>query len=84
MSNVRSYTLEIEHHPEDNGYLARFPALPGCQTWGETYEEAIKHAEDALALYIDVMIEDNEPLPVDSGGPGPVALSVTIRVPEAA
>jgi len=23
-----AYTLEIEHH--DDGYLAYFPALPGC------------------------------------------------------
>ena len=31
-----TYTLEIERH--DDGYLAYFPALPGCQTWGKTYE----------------------------------------------
>jgi hypothetical protein len=33
-----TYTLEIERH--DDGYLAYFPALPGCHTWGKTYETA--------------------------------------------
>ena len=84
MSEVRSYTLVIEHDPDDGGYLASFPALKGCQTWGQTYEEAVRYAEEALALFIEVMIEDNEPLPIDNGGPGVATLSVTIRVPEAA
>lgn len=42
----RTYTLSIERH--DDGYLAYFPALLGCHTWGRTYEEAVKHAEEAL------------------------------------
>jgi predicted RNase H-like HicB family nuclease len=30
--------------------LENAPALEGCNTWGKTYEEAIKHAEEALTL----------------------------------
>jgi predicted RNase H-like HicB family nuclease len=41
-----TYTLEIERG--DDGHLVYFPALPGCHTWGWTYEAAIKHAEEAL------------------------------------
>ena len=44
---VWTYTLEIVRH--DGGYLAYFPALPGCHTWGKTYEAAVKRAEEALA-----------------------------------
>src|SRR5437762_13232436 len=47
-----TYTLEIE--PHDDGYLAHFPALPGCHTWGKTYEAAVKHAEEALIGFFGV------------------------------
>ncbi|MGB8900388.1 MAG: type II toxin-antitoxin system HicB family antitoxin [Methylocella sp.] len=40
--------FSIEQHSDD--YLAYFPALEGYDTWGKTYEEAIKHAEEALTL----------------------------------
>jgi predicted RNase H-like HicB family nuclease len=34
-------------------YLAYFPALEGYNTCGKTYEEAIKHAEETLTLYLE-------------------------------
>ena len=37
--------------------LACFPALEGCDTWGKTYEEAVMHAEEALALYLETFDE---------------------------
>jgi len=49
----RTYTLSIEKHPD--GYLAFFPALEGCNTWGQTYEEAVANAEEALALYLETL-----------------------------
>jgi predicted RNase H-like HicB family nuclease len=48
MSKTLAYSLTIEFDEEERGYLAYFPALPGCHTWGETYEEAVKNAEEAL------------------------------------
>jgi predicted RNase H-like HicB family nuclease len=29
----------IIHHAEEGGYWAEVPALPGCATQGETFEE---------------------------------------------
>ena len=49
-------------HSED-GYWVEFPDLEGCQTFGETLEETIANAEDALGLYLASMIEDGEALP---------------------
>jgi hypothetical protein len=51
LSHVRPsiYPLTIEAHPEDGGYLAYFPTLPGCQTWGETYEAAAPNVEEAAS-----------------------------------
>jgi predicted RNase H-like HicB family nuclease len=48
-----TYTLEIERH--DDAYLAYFPALPGCQTWGKTYEAAVRYAEEALSGYLETL-----------------------------
>ena len=54
-----TYTLEIEHH--DDGYLAYFPALPGCHTWGKTYEAAVRYAEEALTGYLETLAKHGDP-----------------------
>ncbi|GFN22442.1 type II toxin-antitoxin system HicB family antitoxin [Thermanaeromonas sp. C210] len=38
---------------EEGGYIASVPALPGCVTQGETKEEALAMAEDAIRGYIE-------------------------------
>jgi antitoxin HicB len=59
--NTRTYSLSIERHPD--GYLAYFPALEGCNTWGRTYEEAVMHAEEALALYLETFKDLGKSIP---------------------
>ncbi len=73
----RTYALSIEEHPD--GFLASFPALPGCHTWGKTYEAAVKHAVDALALYLEALAAHGDPIPEDSDTNYPVSLGVTVR-----
>lgn len=75
----RTYTLSIEKHPD--GYLAFFPALEGCNTWGRTYEEAVANAEEALALYLETLDQLGKPLPEDKGANQPISLGVTVKVP---
>ena len=36
---------------EENMYCVRFPNLPGCITQGETFEQAISNAQEAMAIY---------------------------------
>lgn len=38
-------------HPQDKGYWVSFPDLDGCLTEGETIEEALYMAQDALGVY---------------------------------
>jgi antitoxin HicB len=59
-----TYTVHIEPG-DDHGYIAFFPALPGCHTEGETVEQTIAMAKEALAGYLAVLIEDGENLPVE-------------------
>lgn len=73
----RTYTLSIEKHPE--GYLASFPALPSCHTWGRTYEEAVKHAGKALRQHLETLSAHGDPLPDDADSNYPVSLSITVR-----
>ena len=63
MIKTLSYPLTIEHCPEDGGYLAVFPTLPGCQTWGETYEAAVRNAEEVLAVFIETLAANSDPIP---------------------
>ena len=51
---------------EEGGFSVSVPALPGCFTEGETIEEAIAMAKEAIALYIESLEEDGEPVPDDS------------------
>ena len=75
----RTYTLSVEKYPD--GYLAYFPALPGCHTWGKTYEDAIKYAEEALAGYLDSLVAHGDRIPEESDTAAPVSLGVTVRTP---
>jgi predicted RNase H-like HicB family nuclease len=75
-----TYTLEIERH--DDGYLAYFPALPGCHTWGKTYEAAVKHAEEALIGFLEALRKNGENVPVERTS-APVALGLVVELPAA-
>lgn len=48
---------------EGGGYIAEFPDLPGCVADGQTIEEAVHEAEDALQAWICSAKEFNDPIP---------------------
>ncbi len=50
--------------PDDGGFHAYVPHLPGCHVGGETLEEAKRNILDAAYLYVKALIERGEPLPV--------------------
>lgn len=46
---------------DENGvFVASVPAIPGCHTQGDTYEEAVKGIEEAIQLCLEVAKEDKE------------------------
>lgn len=51
---------------EDGGYGVYFPDLPGCASYGKTFEEAEKMAIEALGLHIYGMEKDKDELPVSN------------------
>lgn len=51
---------------EEGGFSVAVPALPGCFTQGETIDEAIQMAKDAIILYVESLEADGELVPDDS------------------
>lgn len=49
-------------HPEETGYSVTIPDIEGCFTQGETMDEAVSMAQDA----IDLMLEDCKVCPKPS------------------
>ncbi len=60
--NEYEYTIFL-HAAEEGGFIAEVPALPGCVTQGETLDETIEHAKDAINLYIQTLVERKRPVP---------------------
>lgn len=48
---------------EEGGYCITFPDLPGIVTQGDTMEEALDMAKEALELHLFGMEEDSDPIP---------------------
>jgi predicted RNase H-like HicB family nuclease len=59
---IYNYTVIIDRE-EDGGYHAFCPALPGCHTQGDTYDEVIKNIRDAIKLYLESLKAHHEPIP---------------------
>ena len=53
--------------PDTAGYFVSFPDVPEAMTQGETYEQAMEMAKDALETAQDFYKEKGQPLPKPSG-----------------
>ena len=51
---------------EETGYSVSFPDLDGCLTEGDTLEEAVEMAQEALGLYLVSLEERSISFPVPS------------------
>jgi predicted RNase H-like HicB family nuclease len=50
----------VVHEAEEGGYWAQVPAIPGCATQGETFEELLRNLYEAVegCLAVDVEAVD--------------------------
>ncbi len=58
------YTVVVERD-ESGMYIAYCPALQGCYTQGETYEEVMKNIKEAIELNIEARKEMDEEIPIE-------------------
>ena len=63
-----SYSIVIQPAPE-GGFWAFAPTLPGCFSQGETLDIVMNNIKDAIKGYLDVLKEDGETIPEESGQP---------------
>jgi predicted RNase H-like HicB family nuclease len=40
--------------------------LKGCHSQGDTFEETIENITEAMELYIESLIADNQPIPTEN------------------
>jgi antitoxin HicB len=65
MSN-RPHTFTIVLEPaEEGGFVVTVPALPEVGTQGDTYDEAMSNAREAIELVIEDRLSRGEPIPDD-------------------
>ena len=57
-----NYPIAIEPQP-GSAYGVQFPDLPGCFSAGETLDEAIANASEALAFHIEGLLDAGEKIP---------------------
>ena len=58
------YTVILEREG-DGGYHAFCPALKGCHTQGDTLEEALTNAKEAIGAYLESLEKHGETAPVE-------------------
>jgi predicted RNase H-like HicB family nuclease len=63
MEGRRRFAVAIHPDHEDGGYAASIPSLPGVYGQGETEEEALEDAREALEFTLESMAELGEELP---------------------
>jgi predicted RNase H-like HicB family nuclease len=58
-----NFQVVIEKEPEDEGYSAYSPSLPGCFSNGRTIEEARCNMREAIQQHVAALLADGEPVP---------------------
>ena len=54
--------FELQTEPE-GGYTIAVPSLPGCISYGETFEQAMEMIKDAMEGWLAVAREEGVPIP---------------------
>ncbi|MBB4635275.1 type II toxin-antitoxin system HicB family antitoxin [Longimicrobium terrae] len=50
----------VVHEAEEGGYWAEVPAIAGCATQGETFEELLANLYEAVEACLSVDVEEAE------------------------
>ena len=61
---VLSYRVLLRKEPE-GGYTVIVHSLPGCVTYGDTIDEGIAKAKEAIELYLESLREHGENIPTE-------------------
>ncbi len=60
---MERFILPVVIEKDQDGYVAHCPALQGCYSQGDTYEEVLDNIEDAIRLHIEDRLSAGEAVP---------------------
>lgn len=60
------YPVAIEPGTDAEAFGVIVPDLPGCYSAGDTLEEAVAHAEEAITAWLEVALDAGQPIPQPS------------------
>jgi antitoxin HicB len=63
---MRRYTVVLLPDAERTGFTVAVPELPGCVIEGDTVEEALAMAKDAIACHITSLMKAGEEVPEEA------------------
>ena len=63
LMKFHSFQIVIEKEPEDKGYFAYTPNVPGCFSNGKTIEEAKGNIREAIEQHLASMLAHAQPIP---------------------
>ena len=79
------YKLPLVFSPQpEGGYTVTSPVLPGLVTEGDTVEEGLSNARDALAALVEAYRHLGRPLPANlqlTEGNGPLWVETVVSAP---
>lgn len=53
-----SYKVGVIIEKDENGYYAFCPDLEGCQSQGDSFEDALANIKEAIELYLETLPKD--------------------------
>ncbi len=60
------YPVAIEPGDAKHAWGVTVPDLPGCFSAGDTMDEALDQAREAILLHVEGLLDDDEPIPAAS------------------
>lgn len=64
---IHKYEVVVFWSAEDRVFVAEVPELPGCNAHGKSPTSALKNAQHAIQLWIDVASDHGDPVPDPKG-----------------
>ncbi|HEU0073462.1 MAG TPA: type II toxin-antitoxin system HicB family antitoxin [Dehalococcoidia bacterium] len=75
---MKSYIFRVELEQEDGVWSAVVPALPGCAADAGSPDEALEAIQEAAQAYVEVLIEDGRPIPLEAVNSGAEGAAVAV------
>jgi predicted RNase H-like HicB family nuclease len=73
---MHRYSVLLTTEPEEGGYSVTVPTLPGLVTQGETLDEALANAREAIAFHLECLESEGQEIPTEDRPPILAAVDV--------